>query len=173
MSLNEDVMRINARLRNLGNNTMPKATAKAINKVASKISSTAMKAVAKDVGVPLKTIKGRLKKINATAKKPKASLKILRSQMPAIRLLEKKSNRIWVGRGGIVIGKYAIQRGFKQRLKNGRIHILQRKGRARYPIDVVKIPIGNQITQQFNKATHNYPKEVKEALLKELMTTLR
>ncbi|SEQ73163.1 phage tail protein [Basfia succiniciproducens] len=168
MALKDDVARINRKLNDLGRKKMPNAAVKAINRVARRVGNKAMKAVAKDVGVPLKTVRGRMKINRARGKLPVATLRIIRSNMPAIRLLENRSSRIWVGRGGIVIGKYAMQRGFMQRLKNGRWHILQRRGRPRYPIDVTKIPIGGLITNEFKKQTRDYPAAVKAELIKEL-----
>ncbi|WP_044470461.1 phage tail protein [Mannheimia massilioguelmaensis] len=172
MSLQDDVARVQRRLNDIGRQKVPRAAVNAINKVAHKIGNRAMKAVAKDVGVPLKTVRGRMKLERAKNKLPVARLRILRSDMPAIRLLENRSNRIWVGRGGIVIGKYAISRGFRQQLRNGREHILQRDGRARYPIDVTKIPVGDMITREFTKATSNYGTEIKQELVNQLRDTI-
>lgn len=168
MALQDDVARINRKLNNFGRNNIPNAAVKAINRVARRIGNDAIKAVAKDVGVPTKTVRGRLKINRAKGKLPIATLRVIRSNMPAIRLLEKRSNHIWVGHNGIVIGKYAFQRGFRQRLKNGRWHILQRRGRQRYPIDVAKIRIGGLITDEFKKRTRDYPSEVRAELIKEL-----
>lgn len=173
MALHDDVARVNRKLNDFGRKKMPNAAVKAINRVARRIGSRAMKAVAKDVGVPVKTIRGRMKINRARGKLPVATLRIMRSNMPAIRLLENRSNKIWVGRGAIMIGKYAMVRGFKQRLKNGRWHILQRKGRPRYPIDVTKIQIGGLITNEFKKQTRDYPAEVQAELIKELSVGLR
>lgn len=172
MSLQDDVARLNRKLNEIGRQKVPRASVTAINKVARKISNRAMKAVAKDVGVPLKTVRGRVTIERAKNKLPVARLRVLRSDMPAIRLLENRSNRIWVGRGGIVIGKYAISRGFRQRLRNGRDHILQRDGRALYPIDVTKIPVGDMITREFTKATSNYSTEIKQELVNQLRGTI-
>ncbi|MCI7352801.1 MAG: phage tail protein [[Actinobacillus] rossii] len=168
MSLQDDAKRINRKLNALGRQQIPRAAVKAINKVARSIGSRAMKAVAKDVGVPVKTVRGRMQIARAKGNLPTATIRVIRSHMPAIRLLENRSNKIWVGRGGIVVGKYAIHRGFRQRLKNGRWHILQRQGKERYPIDVVKIPVGNLITNEFKKQTRDYPAEVRAELVKEL-----
>ncbi|MGF7452590.1 phage tail protein [Pasteurella bettyae] len=171
MSLQDDVKRINRKLNTLGKQQIPRAAVKAINKVARTIGSRAMKAVAKDVGVPVKTVRGRMQIARAKGNLPTAKIRVRRSHMPAIRLLENRSNKIWVGRGGIVVGKYAIHRGFRQRLKNGRWHILQRDCRARYPIDVTKIPVGEMITREFTKATSNYDTEIKEELINQLRDT--
>lgn len=172
MSLQNDVNRINRKLNALGRQQIPRAAVKAINKVARSIGSRAMKAVAKDVGVPVKTVRGRMQIDRAKGKLPIAKIRVRRSHMPAIRLLENRSNKIWVGRGGIVVGKYAMSRGFRQRLKNGRWHIMQRQSKARYPIDVTKIPVGNMITSEFQKATKDYSAEIKNALIKELTGVL-
>ena len=93
--------------------------------------------------------------------------------MPAIRLLENRSTKIWEGRGGIVVGKYAIKRGFKQKLKNGRTHLMQRQGKARYSIDVVKIPLSASLTQAFSEQLKDYQKDIRNELSKQLSEAIK
>ena len=59
-----------------------------------------------------------------------------------------------------MIGKYAIKRGFIQTLANGRTHVMQRQGRARYGIDVVKIPLATPLTNAFNHALKDYSEQI-------------
>ncbi|MCI7718717.1 putative tail component of prophage [[Pasteurella] aerogenes] len=172
MSIERDLANLKRNFDQLSQQKVPRAAVNAINQVARKIGNSAIKTVANDVGVPIKTIKGRLHTERAKGKLPRVIMRVNRLNMPAIRLLEKRSTRIWEGRGGIVVGKYAIQRGFKQRLSNGRTHIMQRKGGARYPIDVVKIPLANKLTQSFQYELRDYPKKIRSALQDELQKTL-
>ncbi|VEH66702.1 putative tail component of prophage [Rodentibacter pneumotropicus] len=100
-------------------------------------------------------------------------MRVNRLNMPLIRVLEKPSNKLWEGQGGILVGKYAVKRGFKQRLKNGRMHIMQRAGKARYPIDVVKVPIGKPLTDAFARALKDYPEQLQAELSRQLISSLR
>lgn len=141
--------------------------AKTINHLATKARNQATKNVAKDIGVPVKTLKGRTRQSKhqrATATKLRAQLRVNVSPLPLIRLLERKANRVWEGRGAIMVGKYAVQRGFIQTLANGRTHVMQRAGRARYSIDVVKIPLRQPLTTAYQQALKDYPIELQKEL---------
>lgn len=153
---------------------VPNAASKSINKLARTAMNGATKEVANYIGVPNKTIRSRSKLMQrARRNAPTARIRVIRSNMPAIRLLENRSNRIWEGSGAITVGKYAVRRGFKQVLKNGRIHIMQRRGRARYSIDVVKIPLAQPLTKAFEKQLANYQKDIANELSRSLSEAMR
>lgn len=148
-------------------NQINRQAAKAINHLAVQARNQATKTVAKDIGVPTKTLRGRTrqsKNQRAAATKLKAQLRVNISPLPLIRVLEGKNNRIWVGKGGILVGKYAVQRGFIQRLANGRTHVMQRAGQARYSIDVVKVPLRQPLTLAYQNALKDYPAELQKEL---------
>lgn len=163
---------LKANIEKLAKRKLPKAAINAVNAVAKKARNQALKSVATDIGVPVKTIKGRVRTQKAKGK-PEVKMRVNRLNMPLIRVLENKSNKVWEGQGGIVVGKYAVKRGFVQRLKNGRVHIMQRAGKARYPIDVVKVPIGKPLTDAFAKELKNYPEQIQAELSRQLISLLR
>lgn len=163
---------IKANAEKLAKKKLPKAAVKALNSIAKNARNQALKSVAADIGVPVKTIRGRVQTQKAKSK-PEVKMRVNRLNMPLIRVLEKPSNTLWQGQGGILVGKYAVKRGFKQRLKNGRVHIMQRAGKARYPIDVVKVPIGKPLTDAFSKALKDYPAQLQAELSRQLISSLR
>lgn len=69
-------------------------------------------------------------------------------------------------KGQLKIGNRLYPRAFVQKLKNGRVQVLQRQGKDRYPIDVVKIPLKTPLTESFNA-------EVKRAYEKDMPQELR
>lgn len=163
---------INANIEKLAKRKLPKASVKALNTIAKNARNKALKSVAKEMGVSVKTIRGRVHTQKAKTK-PEVKMRVNRLNMPLIRVLEKPSNKLWEGQGGILVGKYAVKRGFKQRLKNGRVHIMQRAGKARYPIDVVKVPIGKPLTDAFAQALKDYPEQLQAELSRQLISSLR
>lgn len=164
MSIERDLQQLHTNINKV-TREVSKHGAKAINKLAGNAMKNATKTVAKDIGVPIKTIRTRAKlMVKATSSKPTAYIRVNRTHMPAVRLFENKRNKMWVGRGGVIIGKYAIKRGFIQTLKNGRKHVMQREGKARYGIDVVKIPLATPLTQAFRQALSTYQQDIRKEL---------
>lgn len=156
-------------MKKLAKQTVPKAAAKAVRIVGRQAMKKAVKSVAVEIGVNQKTIKGRAKMTaKPTPTRLQATIKVNRSHMPMIRVLERKSNRLSVSKGSIRVGKYTVQRGFKQQLKNGRTHIMFRQGRKRYGIDVAKVPLSQPLTQAFERELKNYPEQMQVELAKQL-----
>lgn len=151
-----------------------KQAAKSIRKIAKSAMKNATKAVAKQIGVNAKTVRGRARlTFSPTANQPKAVIKVNRSQMPLIRVLETKRNRLSAKKGVLRVGQHSVQRGFVQRLANGRTHIMFRQGRERYGIDVAKIPLATPLTNAFHKELADYPEQLRQELAKNLSFSLR
>ncbi|MDG6894527.1 phage tail protein [Volucribacter amazonae] len=163
---------LQANAQQLVKQQLPNAVAKSLNKIAKNARKKAIKQVAAHIGVPVRTLQGRVRSQSAKRRQPVAKMRVNRMDMPLIRLLERPRNKIWVGKGGIIVGKYAVERGFKQKLKNGRQHIMQRVGKARYPIDVVKIPLSTPLTNAFHQQLKDYPAQVQNELRQQLQFIL-
>lgn len=58
-----------------------------------------------------------------------------------------------MSKGGAVlqVGRFKFPGAFIQQLANGRWHVLQRTTKARYPVEVVSIPLAIPLTTAFNK----------------------
>lgn len=50
---------------------------------------------------------------------------------------------------------------------------MQRKGRERYPIDVVKVPLATPLTNAFHRELKDYEAQIKVELTQTLGATLR
>ncbi len=172
MAFEDDIKQAQKKLENLNKKAVPKATARAINKVGSKVMVRSIATAAKEADVPKKLIKGRAKLEKAKPSHLSAYIKVNRGNLPAIRIVAGKGSSFLTRgkrRGQLKVGKRFYERAFIQKLANGRVHVLQRQGKARYPIDVVKIPLVKPLTEAFEsevkKALESeMPKEMKAAL---------
>lgn len=167
----------------LSKTVVPKASAQAINRVASRSVTASVARVAREERVARKLIRKRVRLRKATAKKPTATMRVFRRDMPAINLGQVKTRLGRRGAGNrkggsvLTVGRHKFPGGFVQQLKNGRWHIMERQGKARYPIDVVKIPMTTPLTQAFESETKklmdsDLPKELASALKKQFETAL-
>ena len=160
---------LEANVAKLVKQQVPKATAKSVRQIANKAMRGATKTVAKEIGVNTKTVRGRAKMVvKPSAQNPRAMIRVNRSHMPLIRVLETKRNRIRETTGAIRVGQHTVSRGFRQRLKNGRTHIMFRHGRKRYGIDVAKIQLSQPLTNAFERELKDYSTKMQEALRKNL-----
>lgn len=158
----------------LQTSAVPKASAMAINRVATRAVSRSVKDTAKAVRIKQKVIRPRASVKKATGKMPVAYVRVRRFDVPAISIdtartqIRRKRGQLQIsrvnrGRNGryqkreiagntaIVVGRHRFDNAFLQKLKNGRWHIMQRTSDARYPIKVCKVPIVNEITKAFKK----------------------
>lgn len=147
----------------------PKAAVSAINTVARRAMRNGTKKVAKELNVQQKLVRNRARlQRRATNANPEAEILVDRRNLPLINLLKVGGNKLYEGNGTILVGPYGVERGFKQKLKNGRTHIMQRKGQSRYPIDVVKIPLATPLTNAFRAELKDYGSQVKIEMTKKL-----
>ncbi|ETT08700.1 prophage minor tail protein Z [Providencia alcalifaciens F90-2004] len=159
----------------------PIATAQAINRVAARAISRSVKQVSKEVRIQQKIIRKRVKFSKASSKHgtPKARVTVNRGNLPAIVLgtarVQLSRNRNSGHRMGstLKVGKFTFHNAFIQQLNNGRWHVMQRVGKSRYPIEVVKIPVSKPLTEAFEEHAINVresdiDKEVRYALNNQL-----
>ncbi|WP_170864032.1 phage tail protein, partial [Citrobacter freundii] len=83
------------------------------------------------------------------------------------------------GSGSVLkIGPYTFRNAFIQQLANGRWQVMRRVGQARYPIDVVKVPLETPLTVAFTSISKrliasDMPKELSAALKNQLRIHLK
>lgn len=185
----------------LQQSVVPKSSAMAINRVATRAISRSVKDTAKEVRIKQKVIRPRAKITKATAKRPVAFVRVRRFDVPAISIdtartqIKRKKGRMLVsgvsrnrrgryaqrehaGNTAIVVGRHKFENAFLQRLKNGRWHIMQRTSDKRYPIQVCKVPIVNEITRSFKKHSQllmktDMPKELSSAMGQQIRLLVR
>ena len=179
-------------LNSLSRLIVPDATAKALNRVAGRTISQGSRKVAKEAtvddnrkkGLPVRLVRQRSRLRKARHDRLIASIKINRGNLPAIklgtahvRLARRKGAKH--GQGSVLkIGPYTFRNAFLQQLSNGRWQVMRRVGKARYPIDVVKVPLDAQLTQAFTTISKNLiqsdmPKELSSALKNQLRIHLK
>lgn len=152
----------------------PKAAVSAINTVARRAVRNGTGKVAKELSIQQKLVRKRARlRRRATNTRPEAEILVDRRQLPLINLLKAGGNKLYEGNGAILVGPYGVERGFKQKLKNGRTHIMQRKGQARYPIDVVKIPLAAPLTNAFRAELKDYGSQIKVEIAKKLTSAFK
>ncbi|WBN04928.1 phage tail protein [Klebsiella michiganensis] len=183
-----------ANLNSLDRNMVPKASAWAINRVARTAVTAATRKVANETvagdnrvkGIPVKLVKQRVRVSKASSNgRMNARIKVNRGNLPAIKLgaaqvrLTRKKG-VLLRRGSVLkIGKYLFRDAFIQQLANGRWHVMRRiAGKNRYPIDVVKIPLVNPLTEAFEAEKkrmieEEMPKQLSAALKQQLRLYLK
>ncbi|OCH31324.1 phage tail protein [Aliivibrio fischeri] len=185
----------------LQKSAVPKASAMAINRVATRAISRSVKDTAKAVRIKQKVIRPRASLKKANGKMPVAYVRVRRFDVPAISIdtartqIRRKKGRYMVsqsvrgsngryqkrdhsGNTAIVVGRHKFENAFLQKLKNGRWHIMQRTQDARYPIKVCKVPIVNEITNAFQKHSKaliktDMPKELVSAMQQQVRLIVR
>ncbi|MXF06689.1 phage tail protein [Escherichia coli] len=176
-------------LNSLDTRMVPQASAWAINRVAQKAVSFATHQVARDTvagdnrvkGIPFRLVKERVRILKASPSgKMYARIRVNRGNLPAIKLgparvrLARRGGKLRYRGSVLRVGKYLFRDAFVQQLANGRRHVMHRtNGKARYPIDVVKIPMAGPLTQAYEAArdriiADELPKQLGYALKQQL-----
>ena len=75
-------------------------------------------------------------------------------------------------------GRFTFPGAFLQQLSNGRWQVMRRTSKARYPIEVIKIPMAAPLTQAFDDETKallmsDMPKELAAALSNQLRLVIK
>ncbi len=165
-----------ANLSSISSTAVPRASAQAVNRVATRAVSRSVAVVSKDTRVPRKLVKQRARIRRATTKKPRALIRVNRGNLPAIKLgtasvrLSRRKRDKKGANSELRIGPFRFPGGFIQQLKNGRWHVMRRTSKPRYPIEVVSIPLATPLTNAFRDAL---PKLMESDMPKELRASLK
>lgn len=165
-----------ANLNSISTTAVPRASAQAVNRVATRAVNRSVAVVSKDTRVPRKLVKQRARIKRATTKKPRALIRVNRGNLPAIKLgtasvrLSRRKRDKKGANSELRIGPFRFPGGFIQQLKNGRWHVMRRTSKPRYPIEVVSIPLATPLTNAFRDAL---PKLMESDMPKELRASLK
>lgn len=165
-----------ANLNSISTTAVPRASAQAVNRVATRAVSRSVAVVSKDTRVPRKLVKQRARIKRATTKKPRALIRVNRGNLPAIKLgtasvrLSRRKRDKKGANSELRIGPFRFPGDFIQQLKNGRWHVMRRTSKPRYPIEVVSIPLATPLTNAFRDAL---PKLMESDMPKELRASLK
>lgn len=179
MEVNDDIEKAKKALTDIDKKAVPQAIARTINNIAAKVIVKAVIDTSKKVDVPKRFIKGRVRLERAKSNRLSAFIKVNRGNLPVIRLIKGNGRFIRRGenKGQLKVGNRLYQRAFIQKLKNGRTQVMQRQGKERYPIDVVKIPLKNQLTESFHDEVkkayeRDMPQELRNQLIRQMQIVL-
>lgn len=169
------------------------AQKRTFKRLLSKASSSTARETAKEQKLPVKLLRERVrvKNLVSAGANSVAQVTVFRSGVPAVRLglasmsLGKKGQPVTsaavrgadgkfgkrdiAGQTSMKVGRHVFHNVFLQRLKSGKWHVMRRMSSARFPIEVVGVPIEKSITaaaiRQFEKSILN---ELPSAMLREL-----
>ncbi|WP_257824178.1 phage tail protein [Aggregatibacter actinomycetemcomitans] len=180
MAINDDIDKAKKALSDIDKKAVPQAMARTINNVAAKVMVRAVIDTSKKVDVPKRLIKGRAKLERAKPKRLSAFIRVNRGNLPVIRLVTGAGRFVRKGKnkGQLKVRNRFYPRAFIQKLQNGRVQVLQRQGKDRYPIDVVKIPLKNPLTEAFNAEVkrayqEEMPKELRNQLIRQIQIVVK
>lgn len=170
-------------LDSISRTAVPRASAQAVNRIATRAVSRSARTVAAETRVPRRLVNQRARVKKATLRKPVATIRVNRGNLPAIKLgvasarLSRRKRDVH-GAGSVLrIGRFSFPGAFIQRLANGRWHVMRRTTKSRYPIEVVSIPLAVPLTEAFREELHtlqrtDLPKELSAALKNQLRLAL-
>lgn len=171
-------------LMSISSAAVPRATSQAVNRVAGRAISRSSTRVSKETRVPRRLVVQRARIKKASPNRPVATIKINRGNLPAIKLgaarmqISRRKGNVR-GMGSVLkVGRFTFRNAFMQQLANGRWHVMQRTTKARYPVDVVKIPTTGPLTQAYMDETKSLlqsdmPKELASALRNQLRLIIK
>ncbi|EOT2136262.1 phage tail protein [Escherichia coli] len=170
---------------------VPRAAATTLNRVAESIIAKTASSVARELAVPRRLIRERIRLQRASADRVYAKVIINTGNLPAIKLgtasvrLSRRKRRKKGGGSVLIVGKRRIPDAFITRLANGRWHVMQRmpwassstgadsKGRPkrhRLPTEVVKIPTAGPLAETFERERDRMYREKLPAQMMKAMT---
>ena len=152
-----------------------RAQVQALNKTGAKVNTQTVRDTAKAVGVKQKFIRERIffrGRLRATKNSLEAVILVKHAGIPSMKLGNVQSKRARKGRrggAGIKVGKHYYPHGFVAQMPNGKWLAVQRKGRARLPLEELKVKIIPHAEQAAQRALRSvgrreYPIELERAL---------
>jgi hypothetical protein len=183
-TIDQELARAINNLNKVSKVAVPNASRRAINIVSRKVVTLSTREIAKNTKVPKKLVDRQVKMLKANRAHKHSKIRINREGISAIRLpnvqvqFKRRKGQMVRGSGRIRAGRHTFDNAFIAQMQNGPWHIAQRKGKARLPIDVIKIPIKDAATQAFEKNTttamkSTLPAQLKIELTKELNRVLK
>jgi hypothetical protein len=134
------------KLKAIAQKEIPIAVSTALNKVAKPLTGSVAKKVATDENLPVGVVRKRVVHHRATVNRTVTYIKSFARGINAARLISNSTliKRMGTGtnkRGVTVRGRQFTGAFINRVQRNGNVFVMQRRGRERYPVDVIRIPI--------------------------------
>jgi Prophage minor tail protein Z (GPZ) len=145
-SMQAQIKRLEKKLKAIAEKEIPKAVAAALNKAHRPSKSQVAKAVAQEEKLPASAINKQIFFNPASARKAVAQVRSFTRGINAIRLISASTIAKSMGTGtnkrGVKVRGRDYKGAFINRVqKNGSILVFQRRGKARTPLEVIRVPI--------------------------------
>lgn len=150
-SMQSQIKQLERKLGEYSKTQVPRAAASALNKITPKIKAAVAKSVAEDVKVKQSILRKQVFTSRAKSNSLSAYVKSYLRPISAARLLTPARLKKSVGRGtnrrGVKVAGEQFDKAFVNiGRKNGRYYVLRRKGKSRYPVEVINIKIDKSFT---------------------------
>ena len=145
-SMAMQIKRLEKKLKAIAEKENPRAVTAALNKMAKPLTTSVAKAVAQQEKIPVKVVRPRVVHHRATINRQATYIKSFARGINAARLLSDSRLNKSMGRGtskkGVTVAGRNFKGAFINRVqRNGNVFVMTRRGKARYPVDVIRIPI--------------------------------
>lgn len=160
-SLQAQIKRREKKLLKIASVEVPRASNSSLNRVAAGSKTQIVRKVSSATGVKSKFIRKRIFVKRSTVRTQKAFVTVYAADITAVSLLPSKTLLAKARRGTSRKGVRVAGRQFDGAFinagrRNGRFQVFKRRGKNRYPIDVVLIPVRD-------KAKAISPREIEKA----------
>lgn len=138
-SMQSQIKRLEKKLKEYAEKDIPKASASALTRITGKVKSHLTRTVAHEVKIPAKFIRSRVFATRATSSTLRAYVKSYLKPILAARLLSastlQKHKGTGTNRRGVKVAGTQIDGAFiNVGTRDGKYHVLLRRGMKRYPI---------------------------------------
>lgn len=165
-SFKGDLKKIRRRLKQHQQKCVVPAARTATNKTMSHFKKVSARKLKGELGLPIKTINGRLKISKAKGKDLRATLYALTAPVRVTDLKYSKSKR------GVRSSGRSFAHSFVATLQSGKVGVFNRKGKARLPIEHTKIEIYTQakarLDSEFKQSRTVFINEFRKELARRL-----
>lgn len=183
INLDRELARAINNLNQISKVAVPRASRRAVNRVSRKAITASTREAAKKAKVPKKLVDKKVSMLKANTSYNYSKIRVDRRGISAIKLpkvhtrYRRRRGRIVRGSSRIKAGRHTFERAFVQKV-GGNWHVMQRKTSNRYPIDVVRVPIKNEVTSAFERnidiaMNDEMPKAMKTELAKEMSRVIK
>lgn len=150
-SLAKQIKGLERKLNEYAKVQVPRAAASALNKIVPKVRTGVVKTVTKEVKVPAKFLRKQVFAGRAKSNSLSAYVKSYLRPISLARLISPATLQKSRGRGTNRRGVRAAGQQFDGAFinvgkNNGRWYVLRRKGKSRYPVEVINVRIDGSIT---------------------------